>query len=256
MSECVRACVRACVCVCCLYFVFISCCCCWIAFAILLSTRCFQVPQVHCIVLSTPWFQVAPGSQCYVANSVHSSRPRFTMLCCQLRAFKSPQVHNVMLPTPCFQVAPFSLIQWLLSLEFNVGPVTKEMVEQAVKSKSVKAPGPDNIPPEHLKAGVVVTADSNCMCCQTVCVRVCVCVWRGGWVLWWWFTAIVVLLPTACFQGPQRSCCQLRAFMSPQVHNVMLPTPCFQVAPSSKCYVANSVLSSPPSSPCRVANFR
>ena len=75
-----------------------------------------------------------------------------------------------MLPTPCFQVAPFSLIQWLLSLEFNVGSVTKEMVEQAVKSKSVKAPGPDNIPPEYLKAGVVVTADSICMCCQTVYV--------------------------------------------------------------------------------------
>ena len=62
-------------------------------------------PRPPKVVLSTPCFQVAPNSQCYVVNSVLSSRPKFTMLCCQLRAFKSPQIHSVMLPTPCFQVA-------------------------------------------------------------------------------------------------------------------------------------------------------
>ena len=74
----------------------------------------------------------------------------------------------------------FSLIQWLLSLEFNVGPIIKEMVEQSVK-KSAKAPGPDNIPPKCLKAGVVVTADSMCIVAR---LFVYVCVGGGEGGLW------------------------------------------------------------------------
>ena len=143
----------------------------------------------------------------------------------------------------------FSLIQWLLSLEFNVGPIIKEMVEQAVK-KSAKAPSPDNIPPECLKARVVVTANSMCIVARLV-VYVCVC--GGGGVV----VAVVVVVvycirrytANSMFSRPPKftvSCCQLRASKSPQVHSVMFPTPCFQVAPNSQRYVSNSVLSSHP----------
>jgi len=45
-------------------------------------------------------------------------------------------------------------------LDVNLGPITKEEITRAVeKSKSGKAPGPDNIPPEVLKAGATTTAD-------------------------------------------------------------------------------------------------
>ena len=45
-------------------------------------------------------------------------------------------------------------------LEVNLGPIRKEEIIRAIgKTKSGKAPGPDNIPPEVLKADAVVTAD-------------------------------------------------------------------------------------------------
>ena len=45
-------------------------------------------------------------------------------------------------------------------LEVNLGPISKEEIIQAIgKTKSGKAPGPDNIPPEVLKADAAVTAD-------------------------------------------------------------------------------------------------
>ena len=45
-------------------------------------------------------------------------------------------------------------------LEVNLGPISKEEITRAIgKTKSGKAPGPDNIPPEVLKADAAVTAD-------------------------------------------------------------------------------------------------
>ena len=168
----------------------------------------FKLPQVHSVMLPTPCFQVAPSSRCYVANSVLSSRPKFTVLCFQLRAFKSPQVHSVMFPTPCFQVTEVHSVR-LLTPCFQVAPSSQCYVVNSV-----------------LSSRPIFTE----LCCQLRAFK----------------SSHVHSVP--CFQVAPSSqlCCQLHAFKSPQVHNIMLPNPYFQVATSSKCYVANSVLSSRP----------
>ena len=47
-----------------------------------------------------------------------------------------------------------------LNLAINTGPITKQEITQAInKIKNRKAPGPDKIPPEAMKASTDVTAD-------------------------------------------------------------------------------------------------
>ena len=137
-----------------------------------------------------------------------SRRPKFTVLCCQLRAFKSPQVHSVMFPTPCFQVAPSSQCY----VSNSVLSSRPKFTVLCCQLRTFKSP--------HFHRVML----------STPCFQVAPC------------SQCSVLSSRPSLQ----LCCQLRAFKSPQVHRVMLPNPYFQVATSSKCYVANSVLSSRP----------